>query len=57
MATTSKNQMYMIMKPKQNKLPLLIALELRFGVKGMTEKNQQELKLLTKEFYKCQSNT
>ncbi len=43
-------------KQKQNKLALLIALELRFGAKGMTAKNYQELQQLTKEFYKCKSN-
>ena len=42
---------------KRYKLALLVALELRFGAKGMTLKNQQELKSLTKEFYKCKSNT
>lgn len=45
------------MMKKRNKLALLVALELRFGVTGMTPKNKQELKSLTKEFYKCKSNT
>ena len=38
---------------QQAKLALLIALELQFGARGMTLKNQQELQKLTQEFYKC----
>ena len=52
MVVKSKQKMFMTQKQK-NKLALLIALELRFGAKGMTLKNQQELKYLTQEFYKC----
>ena len=42
-----------MMHQQLHKLALLIALELRFGAKGMTLKNQQELQQLTQEFYKC----
>lgn len=45
----------MTQKQKYN-LALLIALELRFGAKGMTPKNQQELQHLIQEYYRCKSN-
>ena len=45
-----------MMHQQFHRLALLIALELRFGAKGMTPKNQQELQHLLQEYYRCKSN-
>ena len=42
---------------QQTRLALLIALKLMLGARDMIENNQQELQLLTQEYYKCNKPT